>query len=731
MDSENSILQVALPSPLRKTFDYLPPLSCNIEQLVTGSRIRVPFGKREAIGIILKVKKESQLPRNKLKHALELLDSQPLFNPRILSLYEFASQYYQHSIGDIIFSSLPPLLREGQPATLPDEVVFVLTKQGALANDDLFKHATQQKKIIELLKKHHNGLSKEELLAANGEQKALTALLAKGFVQKLISERSLINLKVADKLLLNDYQQQAVQVITHHEGFGTFLLEGVTGSGKTEVYLQCIETMIKNNQQTLLLVPEIGLTPQTVARFQARFNSPISILHSGLSEKERSHAWLAAFRGISRIVIGTRSAVLTPLPSLGMIILDEEHDPSFKQQSGFRYSARDLAVMRGKLENLPVILGSATPCLESLFNVKQKRFHHITLPVRAGKAMTPTFHLIDVRSTKLQEGFSPIVIQKIKEHLENKGQVLIYLNRRGYAPTLLCHRCGWIASCSRCDARFTYHSHLEKLVCHHCSGTHEINKQCGSCRSRDLVLLGMGTQRIEKMLTHYFPNAMITRIDRDSTRKKGAMDQMLSTIHTGQSNILIGTQMLAKGHHFPDVTMVVITDIDNSLYSTDFRACERLGQIVVQVAGRAGRSEKPGEVYLQTHNPNHPLLLQLIQYGYQEFADSLLEERRSTNLPPFSHLSLFRAQASTANLPKLFLEEVRTLLEEERSLKILGPVPALMEKKVGQFRAQLLIQSKNRNSLQKILQSKISMIENLPSAKKVRWSIDVDPIEVL
>lgn len=733
MEEKKCILQIAIPTPLRQTFDYLLPLGFREDQIKIGLRVRVPFGKRETIGVIINISDQSTLPIKKLKSILEVLDSNPLFTPSILSLYEFASQYYQHPIGEVIFSSLPPSLREGAEAKLPEDTVYTLTELGAMANETTLKHAIQQQKLIQLLKDHPNGLSRDELTEANGQLKALTALLAKGFIRKHIRKGSSVlpNKKTTTCFSLNDHQHQAVKAIIDQQGFSTFLLEGVTGSGKTEVYLHCIEHILKENKQALILVPEIGLTPQTVARFQSRFAVPISILHSGLGDKERGYAWLSAVKGCARIIIGTRSAVLTPLPNLGIIILDEEHDISFKQQSGFRYSAKDLAIMRGKLESVPVVLGSATPCLESIYNAKQERFSHLILPKRAGNAVQPSFHLIDVRNQKLKEGFSPTLLEKMQHHIQNEGQILIFLNRRGFAPTLLCHHCGWTATCSRCDAKLTYHAHLDKLVCHHCAKVEKILKQCSSCHSKELLLLGLGTQRLEKMLTQHFPTASILRIDRDSTRRKGAMEKMLSSIQGGAGQILIGTQMLAKGHHFPDVTMVAIIDIDNCLYSSDFRASERLGQIIVQVAGRAGRSDKPGEVYLQTHNPNHPLLTQLIKCGYKTFAEFLLSERKTAHLPPFSHLALFRAEATDAKLPHVFLNDVRELLlNDDHQLQIFGPIPALMEKKAGKFRAQLLIQTNQRSFLQKSLHPKIQEIETLPSGRKVRWSLDIDPIEV-
>lgn len=729
MDNENCILQVALPTPLRKTFDYISPANVLIK---SGVRVKVPFGKREIIGIIWQVKKDSDLPRNKLKHIIEIIDPAPLFDSVMLSLYSFASQYYQHSIGDVIFSSLPPSLRDGQLAALPEEILFSLTATGSITEEQTFKHAIQQQKLISLLKAHPNGLTREEIEQLQGQSKALTALLAKGLVQKITRSKTVSSdFHTTGSLLLNEHQQQAVAAINNQNGFATFLLEGVTGSGKTEVYLHCIEEKLKRNLQTLILVPEIGLTPQTVARFQQRFNVPISILHSGLTDKERANAWVLAKEGKARIIIGTRSAILTPLPNLGLIILDEEHDASFKQQSGFRYSAKDLAIMRGKLTDVPVLLGSATPCLESIFNVKQKRFQHLILPKRAGNATPAHFHVVDVRSHKLEEGFSHVVLQKMTEHLEKKGQVLIFLNRRGYAPTLLCHHCGWIANCSRCDARFTYHSQLEKLICHHCASIHNTYKRCHSCHSHELLFLGLGTQRLEKLLRDRFPKVTVTRIDRDSTRRKGAMDKILSEIHNGESQILIGTQMLAKGHHFPAVTMVAIIDIDNSLYSSDFRASERLGQIIIQVAGRAGRGDKPGEVYLQTHNPENQLLTKLIEKGYSNFAQFLLSERKSAQLPPYTHMVLFRAESNNAAQSNAFLSDVKKLLQKNNAdFQIYGPIPASMEKKAGKFRSQLLIQTKHRSALQKSLQPTLTEIELMPSSRKVRWSVDVDPIDV-
>jgi primosomal protein N' (replication factor Y) len=733
MDNSVMILQIALPTPLRRTFDYYPPHHANPCDLKPGMRLKVPFGKRESVGVLLKLATDSDVSPDKLKRALEVIDVYPMLTPSILDLFNFASHYYQHSIGEIIFSSLPPLLRNGEQVSLPQEHLFSLTELGATNNDGALQRATQQIKLIHILKEHPNGLTRQEMMDAGGQAKALTALLAKGFIKKNIREDSTVRAHNSTRLglALNQHQQQAVTTIIQQQGFATYLLEGVTGSGKTEVYLHVIEHTLKQNKQALVLVPEIGLTPQTVARFQARFAVPISVLHSGLNDRERTLAWLAAQQGIARIIIGTRSAVLTPLSELGVIILDEEHDSSFKQQSGFRYSAKDLAIMRGKLESVPVILGSATPCLETFYNAKQKRFQHLLLPNRAGSAKQPQFHILDIRSKKLEQGLSPLLLENMQKHIANDGQVLLFLNRRGFAPTILCHHCGWTAHCSRCDAKFTYHQYLEQLICHHCGTNHKLFQRCAACHSPQLLFLGLGTERLEKILQQYFPDISVSRIDRDSTRRKGAMEKMLANIKSGENRILIGTQMLAKGHHFPDVTMVAIVDIDNCLYSSDFRASERLGQIIIQVAGRAGRSDKPGEVYIQTHNPEHPLLVQLIKSGYASFAESLLKERRSANLPPFSYLALFRAEATQVESPINFLTEVRSLLAKSNSkFQVFGPIPALMERKAGRYRAQLLVQTDHRGSLQKTLHPTLQAIESLPLSRKVRWSLDIDPLEI-
>lgn len=554
-------------------------------------------------------------------------------------------------------------------------------------------------------------------------------LLRDGSPVKRASSTLPSEIKNEESLALNPAQENAVEKISQQHGFQTFLLEGITGSGKTEVYLQVIQKIIQEGKQALVLVPEIGLTPQTVSRFQNRFNLPVAVLHSRLNETERMDAWISAKEGEAKIIIGTRSAILTPFKNLGIIILDEEHDMSFKQQAGLRYSAREVSIMRAKYENVPIILGSATPSLESLHNAQRERFIHLHLPERAGVAAHPTFKIIDLRNQELLGGLSKTLLNAIQNHLNANQQVMVFLNRRGYAPSLICHACGWVADCPNCDAHLTLHSGDHKLICHHCGTTRPIYKHCLSCKHTELLPVGLGTERLEEVLQEKFKNYPIIRLDRDSTRSKNALHNILSEIQSGQGQIIIGTQMLAKGHHFPNVTLVAIVDADSGLFSTDFRATERLGQLIIQVSGRAGREEKPGEVYIQTHHPENKILQTLISKGYSSFANQLLEERKITNLPPYAYLAILRAEGKSAYLPNQFLQEVRKI-PTFNTLEVLGPIPALMQRKAGQYRANLLIQTQHRAHLQQWLPTLLNYISQLPTSRKVRWSLDVDPQEI-
>lgn len=728
-------LQVAVATPLRRVFDYLPPAGCAKTSLRPGMRLSVPFGKRHCTGILLAITDQSEVAPGRLRRALRLIDTEPLFSPDHLKFLEWSSGYYQHPIGEAIFTSLPGPLRRDRPAQPPLMQSWQLTETGKSIDPDGLARAPRQARLLALLGAHPQGLSEDALrqAAGNGWRETLLKLLEKGWASP--APAIMINKnRIADTPpTLNPDQQSAVeQICGALDRFGIFLVDGVTGSGKTEVYMRAIEWVLKAGRQALMLLPEIALTPQIIERFERRFDCVIAVLHSGLNDTERLKAWFMAREGSAGIVIGTRSAVWAPLKSPGIIVVDEEHDPSYKQQEGFRYHARDMAVMRGRLAGIPVVLGSATPSLESLYHARRGHYRHLRLPERAGQAKPPRIILLDLRRSEMRGPFSARLLELIGECLTKQQQVLLFLNRRGYAPALLCHACGWVAICPRCETAMTYHRADDSLTCHHCGKRQPVPGRCPACIGDRMVHVGHGTERVVHALAGYFPQARLARIDRDSTRRRGSMLALLADIAAGRIDILIGTQMLAKGHHFPNVALVGILDADAGLYSSDFRAPERMAQLIVQVSGRAGRAEQPGEVVIQTHHPDHPFLKRLIDQGYSGFAETALKERRESELPPYTHIALLRAEA-TAPAPAMnFLEAARAALPAHATgLDIYGPTPAPQPKRAGRYRAQLILQSVQRASLHKLLKPWLKRLEALPEARRVRWSLDVDPQEML
>ena len=569
----------------------------------------------------------------------------------------------------------------------------------------------------------------DEAISGRGERASLRRLIDKGWVAPIDAAPGLPPLAPATPPEPEAAQRTAIEAITAAlGGFDRFLLEGVTGSGKTEVYLRAIQACLARGEQALLLVPEIGLTPQLVSRLRRRLDCDIAVLHSALPEGERLNAWLAAARGEVGVVVGTRSAVFTPLARPGLFLIDEEHDASFKQQDGFRYSARDLLIRRAQLAGVPVVLGSATPSLESLYNAERGRYRRLHLPERAGGAESPPLSLIDVRAQPMDEGLSLALRQRMHETLAAGNQVLLFLNRRGFAPVLLCHQCGWVAHCERCDAHLTLHQRRGRLHCHHCDHQRAIPAHCPQCGSAELRAVGTGTERVEQALQTHFPGARILRIDRDSSRGRGVLEAQLEAARKGEAQILLGTQMLAKGHHFPGVTLVGILDADQGLFGADFRAGERLAQQIVQVAGRAGRAERPGEVLIQTHHPEHPLLRQLVEGGYAGFAQAALAARAEARLPPFSHLALLRAEAPDAEAARAFLGAAAGVAgPRPAAVELWGPVPAPMERRAGRYRFQLLVQAASREALHPFLDGWLPEVGALREGRRVRWSLDVDP----
>ena len=732
------IYAVALPAPLRKTFDYL---ATEYDQpAAPGCRVKVNFARQQLIGIVTEVKTTSELSLGKLKPIQALIDNQPLLNDELMQLCQWASGYYHHPIGEVMAAAIPVALRQGEKAQLKTEKAWQLTNQGLTSALETLHRAPAQRQLLQQLREAAGPEGAEvlhrDLLLQAVNRNALNALRDKQLVeeQEIIPRAKRANALLAETpLTLNQAQERALKAI-EIEQFAGYLLFGTTGSGKTEVYLQAIERILEQGRQALILIPEIGLTPQTLSRFQRRFNRTLAVLHSGLSDSERKQAWLQAAIGEADIIIGTRSAIFTPLPRLGLIILDEEHDTSFKQQDGFRYSARDLAAVRAQKNNIPLILGSATPSLESLHNTTLQRYRLLSLPARAGEAIEPAVELVDLKKQPLKEGLTTTALERIDQHLNAGNQVLVFINRRGFAPTLMCHDCGWLAQCPHCDARFTVHQNPNHLHCHHCDTQRPLLHRCPTCNSHELQCVGQGTERSESLLQAQFPNTPIIRVDRDSTRRKNAMQDIVDKVNLGEPCILVGTQMLAKGHHFADVTLVVIVDADGGLFSTDFRGPERMGQMMLQVAGRAGRASKPGTVLIQSHLCEHPLLQTLMFQGYSAYARLLLQERQMAQLPPFTYMALFRAESTRAENAHELLQLVRKIAEQHMpaspELSYLGPLPAPMEKRNQRYRYQLQLSATYRPQLHQLLTHILPQLEQHSLSRRTRWSVDIDPQDV-
>jgi primosomal protein N' (replication factor Y) len=732
----DEIIRVALDTPLRRTFDYLR--DADSPAGMAGQRVRVPFGRREKIGFIVSIENQSEIDNAKLKRISSYIDHQPTFDPALLTLLRWAADYYHHPLGEVIATALPKLLREGAPLQ-ERSFVWAITTAGRRALEaGEAKRAPQQRALLERLARDEAGVPEDELADWPRWRDHARSLREREWAERREREHASALPPVQPDGLATGVpeptpdQQAALDTIiaSGDTGYRAWLLQGITGSGKTEVYLRLAERQLRAGRRALILVPEIGLTPQLVGRFAKRFAGiPLAVLHSGLTDTQRLEAWRRSHDGSARLVLGTRSAVFAPIPDLGMIVVDEEHDASFKQQEGgFRYSARDLALVRAQQLDIPIVLGSATPSLESLHNVTLGRFHHLSLPRRAGNAQPPTLKLIDLRAEHVHAGLSTTAATTIEKHLADQGQVLVYINRRGYAPTLACTACGWVAPCLSCDARLTVYRHAARLRCHHCGADRELPRQCPQC-GYAVKTVGQGTERIEESLAETFQGIGIARLDRDVVRRQDELEAVVSRITSGDARILVGTQMIAKGHDFPDVTLVVVLNADQGLFSTDFRAAERLAQTIVQVAGRAGRGDRRGEVLIQTEYPEHPLLRGLLEGGYEAFASAALAERESAAWPPFARLAALRASALQADWATDFLAAARRAAPKA-NVRLLGPAPAAMAKRAGRFHAQLLIESGERAALHRFLDRWVPAVEALPEVKRVRWALDVDPLEL-
>lgn len=732
------IFKVVVDSPLYQSFDYLPPVDTVCDNLKPGTRLVVPFGigNHKKIAFLIEIAETSDWAIEKLKRVERILDNQSLLSALDLSLLHWVSRYYHHPLGEVVSMAFPGELRRGKAAMISAEKIYILTESGTNTDSENLRRSPKQKALLEKFQQHGTGLSEQQLSAwDNHWRTAVKALIAKQLLQLDINNAPPKQTPVIVKnnpLSGNSAQQAAIDAVCASLGkFAVFLLEGVTGSGKTEVYLQIIHTVLQRGQQVLVLVPEISLTPQLEARFKHRFAVDIAVSHSRLTDHQRQTAWLHAQRGTCGILLGTRSVLFTPFHHLGLIVLDEEHDSSFKQQEGLRFSARDTAIVRAKMLNIPVLLGSATPSLETLHNVAKQRYQWLHLPERAGSAIAPVLQLLDIRNKKMREGLSENLLAEIHKTLAKNEQVLLFLNRRGYAPTLICHGCGWVARCQHCAANLVIHQTIALLRCHHCGTEHRLPEFCPDCQTGELTPLGLGTERVEKVLHKCFTDKTILRLDKDSTQRKGSLEAALEQIHQGKVDIILGTQLLAKGHHFPNVTLVAILNVDSGLFSIDFHATEKLAQLIVQVSGRAGRADKIGTVIMQTRQPDHPLLTTLITQGYQSFANSALVERQAAGLPPFSYQALFSAEARDEELAQTFLQTIRDVaVLNNKNVQLLGPVPAPMTKRASFYRYQLLLQSPRRRDLHTLLDTLMPEITKLKIVTKVRWSLDVDPADL-
>ncbi len=732
-DKNPTILKVAIVVPLNQLFDYSVPAGMETPQI--ACRVMVRFSGCKKIAWVVKIGDSTKVPQNKLLAISSVIDKQPLWPPELWQLLKWCWTYYHHPPGEVLSTALPPLLRTSEAVNPPVTEAWKLTELGAVQiPEELHKRAPKQAALIAALAQPANAEHLNEHFQGSSWRPVLRNLLKKGWLDACSSAAAENLTPVPGPSLTTEQTTAISQIEKTLAGFTCSLLYGVTGSGKTEVYLQLAAKVLAAGKQVLFLVPEIGLVPQLSRRVQQRLGLKAALVHSAQSAGERYRAWYQASIGEAKVVIGTRSALFTPTPNLGLIIVDEEHDSAYKQQDHWRYSARDVAVKRASLENCPLILGSATPSLESLQNADTGRYQFPQLLARANNQPIPGWHVLEMRQQSVSEGLLPETLDLISKALANDQQVLVFLNRRGFAPVLMCHWCGWQADCERCDAPMTWHQRANHLDCHRCGVRHRVPVRCPACDSLDLRPLGEGTERIAEYLQQQFPQTPVIRFDRDTTRRKNSAADILESVREGKSSILVGTQMLAKGHHLPRVSLAVILNIDQSLFSTDFRAMEKLSQLLTQVAGRSGRGEQEGMVVLQTYHPQQAQLVQLLEQGYLPLARSMLVERQQAGLPPYSYQAMLRAECLDNSVLNRALNELARqaslLLKESASqVEVYGPMPAIQARRAGRHRQVLLLQSSSRKELDSLLRILLPKLSGLPASHKVSWALDISPQE--
>ncbi len=746
-----AVLRIALPVPLPTLFDYLPP---EHGEAVVGGRVTVPFGRGCRTGLVVAAGADSGVPADQLKRVERVIDARPLLDTELMQSLRWAADYWLGAPGEVYTGALPVALRGTRAVPSLDSEGWVLSDAGHEALRSGRRRGTSRALLLAL----QDGARSTDTLQGqldSGWRAAARRLRNAGLIHNCAPPPE-ASVRPAQKRgdphtspdpprpppavgavpsddgpQLNPGQQTAIDAVADSFGhFQPFVLDGVTGSGKTEVYIHLIQKTLAAGRQALLLVPEIGLAPQNLRRLRQRLGVEVDVLHSNRADGARMRSWLRARDGRARVILGTRSALFTPLPRAGLIIVDEEHDASYKQQDGFRYHGRDLALVRGRALNVPVLLGSATPSLETLANVANARYHRLHLPHRTGEHSAPTVEIIDVRSQRLQNGLSPRLLQAVHACVARGEQALVFRNRRGYAPVLLCHACGWHAECPRCERPMTLHARQRRLRCHHCGRERPVPDQCPDCGHAALTPQGHGTERLEESLRTRFATVPILRIDSETMRRRDAFTQTLQRLDRDEAAILVGTQMLAKGHDLPNLTLVAIVGVDEGLNSIDYRATERLAQLIVQVAGRAGRARKPGRVLLQTHHPDHPLLHTLLRQGYAAVAAELLDERKTLQLPPFGRQILLRAEAREREHVDAFLHAAQASLPAHPALRCAGPMPAPMPLRAGRQRGQLLLEADPRSAIAAAMRDWHRDLGKLATARRVRWSLDVDPVDL-
>ena len=717
MLDNQAIVKVAVPRRVWDSYDYSVPSDTTIPRI--GARVSVPLGRGRAVGIVIGYSEESKY---ELKDILNVVDESPFLSEDLVELGSWMSEYYHHPLGSVFETILPRQAINGMPAKAEPEQIWRLSS--SKDSQEIKANATRQRQAYEAIR------DRGEILESELKQFGITKSTLKALEEKQLIVKSDVELVLEvtpSPYTLTDEQEQAVGAIKSSlNRYESFLVDGITGSGKTEVYLQVIEQVLRQGRQALLLVPEIALTPQMTARFQERFSSMV-IVHSMISNAKRFETWTKAALGDIPIVVGTRSAIFTPFRDLGIIVVDEEHDHSYKQIESLRYSARDLAIMRANKLDIPCVLGSATPSLESVVNARRGRYRYLRLSRRPGAAKLPSFHIQDMRQREIKGGICLPLLQRIEHHLDQDGQVLVLINRRGHSTKYFCQHCGWMAECDDCDVALTWHeAPARSLQCHVCGRRYQPISTCPACGEKGIAMLGVGTQQVEEALAEAFPNVPHYRIDRDSIRTNRQMTDMFRKLQDSHEGLLIGTQMLAKGHHFPNVTLVAVIAADMGFLSTDFRGPERTAQLIVQVAGRAGRAQKPGEVWIQTYDPDNVDLQSLVRDGYEGFTDTELKIRADSRFPPFGQIAVIRAEGTDENAAEEFCTEVLDQLRPS-DVSVLGPVSAPIRRVAKQYRFQGVVLAQSR----KQLHSALRLVERMrPKSRKTRWSIDVDPSDL-